>query len=68
MYIGQTHKELQDRCGCKGANYKHSRHFWNAIQKYGWDNFDHIIVIDGISLKLANILEEELIKKYNTMV
>lgn len=67
IYIGQTQQKLKDRFGHNGSYYKHSSHFWNAIQKYGWDSFKHITLISGISLKLANILEEELIKKYNTM-
>ncbi len=67
VYIGQTGQELKDRFGCNGANYKHSRHFWNAIQKYGWDNFKHISLINGVSLEVANIVEEMLIKKYNAM-
>ena len=31
------------------------------------DNFKHITLISGLSLELANIIEEELIRKYNTM-
>lgn len=67
IYIGQTQQELKIRFGHNGANYKHCSHFWNAIQKYGWDNFEHIVLISGVSLELANIFEEELIRKYNTM-
>ena len=39
----------------------------NAIKKYGWNNFYHIILFENISLELANIIEEELIRKYDTM-
>ena len=67
IYIGQTCNDFKRRCGGNGNNYKHSAHFYNAIKKYGWDNFDHIVLIDGISLDVANIIEEELIKKYNSM-
>lgn len=68
IYIGQTCNSLSVRAGRKsGIGYKHSTHFYNAIQKYGWDNFEHIILIDGLSLEMANIIEEELIKKYNSM-
>lgn len=67
IYIGQTQQKLKDRFGHNGANYKHCSHLWNAIQKYGWNNFKHITLIGGISLELANIIEEELIKKYDTM-
>ena len=67
IYIGQTKKELNNRFGCNGNNYRNSSHFWNAIQKYGWNNFEHLLLIDGLSLEMANIIEEELIKKYDSM-
>ena len=67
IYIGQTCNDFQRRCGTNGRNYKHSTHFYNAIQKYGWDNFEHVILISNISLAMANIIEEELIKKYDSM-
>lgn len=59
------------RQGSNGAGYKPSgkvyeSHFYNAIQRYGWDNFEHIILIDNITLELAEIIERELINKYNT--
>lgn len=61
IYIGQTCNSLSVRAGRKsGIGYKHSTHFYNAIQKYGWENFEHIILIDGLSLEMANIIEEEL--------
>lgn len=65
LYIGQTKRTLLQRSN-NGNGYNHSRHFYNAIHKYGWENFDHLILINGISLDMANIIEEELIKKYNT--
>lgn len=63
IYIGQTKQTLEQRYK---NGYEHCRHFWNAIQKYGWDNFEHIILVDNLSIDMANIIEEELIKKYNT--
>lgn len=46
--------------------YHNSTYFYHAIKKYGWDNFEHILLVDNIDLEIANILEEELIKKYKT--
>ena len=66
LYIGQTKRTLLQRSNFNGSGYNHSRHFFNAIHKYGWENFNHLILINGISLDMANIIEEELIKKYNT--
>lgn len=40
--------------------------FWRAIQKHGWDNFEHIVLIDNITKEMACIIEKELIKKYKT--
>ena len=42
--------------------------FNNAINKYGWNNFKHVVLIDGLSLEMANIVEEELIKKYSSNI
>lgn len=68
IYIGQTCNSLYVRSGHgSGIGYKHCAHFYNAIKKYGWDNFEHIILVDNISLEMANIIEEELISKYNSM-
>lgn len=63
IYVGQTKRTLEQRYK---NGYKHCRHFWNAIQKYGWESFEHIILIDDLSLDMANIIEEELIKKFDT--
>ena len=38
-YIGITGTDVQKRWGRDGSNYKRHKHFNNAIQKYGWDNF-----------------------------
>ena len=65
IYIGQTKQTLNNRF-MNGYGYRTCPHFWNAIQKYGWDNFEHIVLFENISLELANIIEEELIEKYNT--
>ena len=58
---------MRRRSGTTGNGYINCTHFYNAIQKYGWDNFEHIVLIENLSLEMANIIEDELIKKYNTM-
>lgn len=42
-YIGITCQKPEHRWGCNGNGYAECPHFWRAIQKYGWDNFDHKI-------------------------
>ena len=66
MYIGQTSKKLDERSRHHGYGYKNNKYFYRAIKKYGWDNFEHLILFDGLSLEMANIIEKELIDKYKT--
>ena len=67
IYIGQTCKKNIDlRFGKNGIQYKKCPLFWNAINKYGWENFQHILLVDNITKEQANIVEIELIKKYRT--
>lgn len=64
-YIGQTCQTLDKRWG-NGVCYKHNPHFYNAIQKYGWDNFEHIVWADNLTQEQANSIEEKLIALFNT--
>jgi group I intron endonuclease len=66
-YIGITcRSKAEYRWGRNGIKYKNNPHFWNAIQKYGWDNFEHIIIATNLSDKDAKDMEIELINKYHT--
>ena len=66
-YIGQTKQEPPSkRWGKNGVGYKDSTHFYNAIQKYGWNNFEHIILETNLTLEQANEKEKFYIEKYNT--
>lgn len=64
-YIGITSQELNQRFR-NGKGYKSSPHFDHAIQKYGWDNFEHEILFSGLTESDAKEKEIELIKKYHT--
>lgn len=50
-----------------GEGYKSSPHFYAAIQKYGWDNFEHNILFQNLTKEEACKKEQELIAKYNSM-
>lgn len=65
IYIGQTCNPLYKRWK-DGLGYIGNKHFYNSINKYGWDNFKHISLIENLNGDYANIIEKELIKKYNT--
>ena len=39
---------------------------WKAIDKYGWDNIEHIVLFENLSEKDAKDKEKELIKQYNS--
>ena len=67
VYIGQTcYRNINQRWR-HGEGYKHSPHFYNAIQKYGWENFEHIILFEDIcGYELADAIERELIQKYQS--
>lgn len=65
MYIGLTKQKVNLRWG-KGSGYKGNVHFYKAIQKYGWDNFEHEIIASGLTKEEAGNFEKLLIKKLDT--
>lgn len=67
VYIGITSQKPEQRWGSQGCNYKSSPHFYSAILKYGWDNFEHNILFIGLSKEQACLKEQELIKNFNSM-
>lgn len=66
MYFGITSRSPIERWGSNGANYKSTPHFYSAIQKYGWDNFEHNILRENLTKEEACSIEKELISKYKT--
>lgn len=52
-YIGQTRQELNRRFR-DGEGYKECPKFYNAIKKYGWDNFEHEVLFEHLTLEEAN--------------
>lgn len=66
VYIGITMQTPEQRWR-HGEGYKSSPHFYAAIQKYGWDNFEHNILFQNLTKEEACKKEQELIAKYNSM-
>ena len=58
MYIGLSGINPEDRWA-KG--YTHCVKFYHAIKKYGWDNFDHVILVDHLTKEEACEIEINLI-------
>lgn len=65
-YIGITCRKPQKRWGLNGNKYIDCPHFWRAIQKYGWDNFEHIILYTGLTHDEACETEIRLISELKT--
>lgn len=65
-YIGITSQSVDRRWRKNGSGYKDHSHFWNAIQKYGWDNFKHEILFSRLTKEEAEKKEIELIAYYNS--
>lgn len=64
-YIGVTSVEPKERWGSNGNGYK-GQLFGQAIKKYGWNNFYHIILYTGLSKTAASEKERQLIRDYKT--
>lgn len=66
VYVGQTCDKLTHRWGKHGQGYKTQKRFWRAIQKYGWDNFEHIVFAENLTKEDADHMEKLLIALYQT--
>lgn len=64
-YIGQTCQDVEKRWR-RGASYKTEK-FASAIQKYGWDNFEHGILEENISKDKVDELEAYYIQLFNSV-
>ena len=66
VYIGQT-VNIKERWRGNGKNYISSPKFYNAILKYGWDNFEHKILHSNLSKTIADSMEQKYIELYNSI-
>lgn len=64
IYIGITKLSPEERWS-NGNGYK-GQIFGRAIEKYGWDNFEHIIIRKNLTKKEAEDLEVKFIEQYNS--
>lgn len=66
-YIGITFQTPQDRWRNNGKGYQGQKKFYNAIQKYGWENFEHIILYTDLTQEEAAEKERQLIKEKDSI-
>lgn len=64
-YIGITSDDPLKRWA-NGRGYYRNKHFSDAIDKYGWNNFEHIILFSGLTKEEACEIERFQIQKYQT--
>lgn len=73
IYVGQTkHGNNPNNRWHNGKNYTKKNkeknfHFGNAILKYGWENFSHVILINNLTKKEANEAEMYYIKYFDSI-
>lgn len=65
IYFGITGTTTKKRWN-SGHGYCRNERFFEDIVKYGWDNFEHIIIKKDMMREDALSLEVELIKVYNS--
>lgn len=63
VYVGMTRHSLRHRWGPNGEGYKTQQYFWRAIQKYGWDSFEHFVFAEHLTADEAANIERILIKE-----
>lgn len=56
MYIGITRLSLQARWRY-GNGYKNNPYFFHAIEKYGWNNIKHEVLLEGLTEEQAELAE-----------
>lgn len=66
IYIGRTCQTLSLRARREGKGYKECPHFYRAIQKYGWENFEGIILEDNLTDEEATQRETYYINDLNS--
>lgn len=67
IYIGQTVGTLEHRMSQHKANNKKTSVIGNAIQKYGWDNFDVEVIDETETIEELNRKEIYWIGYYNSL-
>lgn len=69
IYIGQTCQKPEYRWGSHGQFYTERQPaIYAAIQKYGWENFEHEILEENLTQDEANVKETYWIQYYKSNI
>ena len=66
VYIGITCQKPNRRWKNGNGYKRNQKRFYSAIQKYGWENIKHEILLDGLTKEQAEQKEIELIALYKS--
>lgn len=67
-YIGQTcYNNPVHRWHSDGSGYKAQQKFYRAILKYGWENFEHQVLVEGLTKQEADELEIAYIEQFDSI-
>ena len=66
IYIGQTTQDPERRWQNGISAYQHNEHFINSIKKYGWESFEHEILLDNLTKEEMEYWEDYYIEYYDT--
>lgn len=64
-YVGITGRPVEKRWK-RGRNYRNNIYFTRAVEKYGWDNIEHIIVESDLTKQAAEDKERMLIAYFGS--
>ncbi len=67
MYVGITSKTNPQERWRHGHGYNDTPHFKRAISKYGWDNFDHVVIGGNLTEEEACNMEKLLIRELDLL-
>lgn len=65
VYIGITSKKPEKRWD-NGKGYRDCPHMARAVAKYGWENFAHAIIAEGLAKEEAEAMEIKLIAEFRS--
>ena len=66
VYIGITSMPVKRRWD-NGRGYINNKYFYRAICKYCWDNFEHVILFEGLRKEEACLMEKCYIALYDSI-